>query len=78
MFGGNTGGAGLDARMRGEEKSAQRKRSLAVAMRPGRGVFFWRPLARIGDRKEAWGVGRPREVRDAVSWARVGGLAILC
>jgi len=78
MFGGNTAGAGVEARIPACEKSAERSRSLAVATRPARGVFFWMPAVRMGVRKEGCGVGRPWEVRACVSWARVGGEAILC
>jgi len=68
MFGGNVG---VDAcRVLGREISAARSRILAVAVRAARGaVRCVEPGGvRMGVRKEAWGVGRPREVRDWVSW----------
>lgn len=64
-------------RMEGRVMSAERRRILAVAWMPCRGVDFWRPVRRIGERKVGDGGGRPRVVREWVSWARVGGWAIL-
>ena len=75
MFWGKDGVDGR--RIEGRVMSAERRRILAVAWMPWRGVDFWRPVMRIGDRKVGEGGGRTRVVREVVSWWRDGGWAIL-
>jgi len=75
VVGGKEGVEG--SRMVGRVMSAERSRILAVAVMPWRGVDFWRPVVRMGCRKEGCGGGRPRVVREWVSCWRVGGWAIL-
>ena len=67
----------LGERMLGVVREVERRRCLAVAMRAGRGGVRWGPPLvavgfRIGERKEAEGVGRPVDVRACVRAWRDG------
>jgi hypothetical protein len=51
---------------------ADKRRCLAVATRAWRGCCRCWVEERIGVRKAGDSVGRPRDVREMVSWARLG------
>lgn len=71
MVGGREGVAGGRKLACECEMSAERRRCLAVAARAGRGGRGCR-AERMGCRNVGESVGRPREMRAAVSWGRVG------
>ena len=65
--------------VRADVKSALRRRSLAVAIRAGRGGRRCDgPGVRMGTRKDGCGGGRPRDVRAWESWGMEGGVVIFC